>query len=371
MIIETLMAWAQQRADEGVRRALPPQAYTDPDMLALECERVLKRGWIMVGHISQLQTPGDYVTHEIVDHPVLVVRGRDEQLRAFSNVCAHRSAVIAKGCGNRTVFRCPYHAWTYDPTGKLIGAPHMDKAAVADICLKELNLEVWQGLVFVNLDDGAPPLAPDLAALEPRIAPLALAEHRVIHVEDLELACNWKILVENFCESYHVFAVHKDTLEAPTPTASTELREGGAGFNHHIQRNSTPLPDALKAKLNLPEEQANEFHLICIYPALAFGFSPGHGLGLTVLPDGPNRLKARMWLTRPSYEGDSPEAAALAVKRVREFLAEDMGIIESLQRGLAAGTGNRAPLHPWESPGWEFSRHLLNRLGVDADDVPA
>jgi phenylpropionate dioxygenase-like ring-hydroxylating dioxygenase large terminal subunit len=112
-------------------------------------------------------------------------------------------------------------------------------------------------LVFVNLDDEANPLAPDLAALEPQIAPLGLADHSVIHIEDLELACNWKILVENFCESYHVFAVHKDTLEAPTPTASTENREGGAGFNHHIQRNSTPLPPGLEAKLDLPQDKAD------------------------------------------------------------------------------------------------------------------
>lgn len=360
----TLQSWVDQRAADNVRRALPPQAYTDNGILALECEHILKCGWIMVGHISQLQVPGDYLTHEIVDHPVLVVRGRDEHLRAFSNVCPHRSSVIAQGCGNRTVFRCPYHAWTYDMSGKLVGAPHMDKTALAGIRLKDLKVEVWQGLVFVNLDDEANPLAPDLAALEPRIAPLGLADQSVIHIEDLELACNWKILVENFCESYHVFAVHKDTLEAPTPTASTENREGGAGFNHHIQRNSTPLPPGLEAKLDLPQDKADEFHLICIYPALTFGFSPGHGLCLTVLPDGPGRLKVRIWVTRPPFDGDTAEAAETAIKRVREFLAEDMGIIEGIQRGLTAGTGNRAPLHPWEAPGWEFSQYLMRKLDV-------
>jgi len=367
--LNILKAWAEQRAAKNVRRAFPPQAYTDAGILALECEEVLKRGWIMVGHISQLRAPGDYVTHEIVDHPVLVVRGRDEQLRAFSNVCPHRSSVIAEGCGNRTVFRCPYHAWAHDSAGKRVGAPHMDKAALADIRLKGLKVEVWQGLVFVNLDNEASPLGLDLAALEPRIAPLDLADHHVIHTEDLKLACNWKILVENFCESYHVFTVHKDTLETPTSTASTENREGGPGFNHHIQRNSTPLPPGLEAKLDLPEDKANEFHLICIY--LAFGFSPTHGLCLTVLPDGPDKLKARMWVMRPSFDGDTAVSAETAIKRVREFLAEDMGIIEGVQRGLTAGTGNRAPLYRWEAPGWEYSRHILKLLGIEAEDVPA
>ncbi len=371
MILETLKTWADQCVSEGFRRGLPPAAYTDDAMLALELEQVLKRGWITVGHASQLTSAGDYLTFEIVDHPVLVVRGRDDVIRAFSNVCPHRSAIIASGSGNRTVFRCPYHAWTYDPSGKLVGAPHMDKEAVRDIRLKELRLEIWQGLVFVNLDADAEPLAPGLTALEQRMEPLRLPEHRVIMTETLDLVCNWKILIENFCESYHVFSIHKDTLEPLTPTASTELREGGPGFNHHIQRNSTPMPPGLVAKLNLPPDQSDEFHLICIYPALAFGFSPSHGLCLTVLPDGPGRLKAHIMLTRPEFDGDTDEAAATSIDRVRQFLAEDLGVIEGIQRGLAAGTGNRAPVHRWETPSWEFSRYLLDRLGIETEDIPA
>ena len=109
-----------------------------------------------------------------------------------SNVCPHRSAVIAEETGNRTVFRCPYHAWTYDPQGRLVGAPHIDKARLDDISLKELRLETRQGLAFVNLDDSAEALAPNLTALEERLAPLHLAEHRVIMTDTLDVTCNWK-----------------------------------------------------------------------------------------------------------------------------------------------------------------------------------
>ncbi|MDG2481004.1 MAG: Rieske 2Fe-2S domain-containing protein, partial [Alphaproteobacteria bacterium] len=111
-IYDRLAAWSEQARTEAAPTSLPPEAYTDHNLAELERERVMRRGWINVAHISQLAAPGDYVTFEIVDHPVLAVHGVDGVLRAFSNVCPHRSAIIADGCGNRTVFRCPYHAWT-------------------------------------------------------------------------------------------------------------------------------------------------------------------------------------------------------------------------------------------------------------------
>ena len=235
-IAQTLAAWAGECVRNGRRQALPPAAYSDGEMLALERRQIFARAWIAVAHISQLRAVGDYITFEIAGHPVLAVHGADGKLRAFSNVCQHHSAPVAAGSGRRTVFRCPYHAWTYGLDGALLGAPYMDKAALGGIALPPLALETWQGLVFVNLDAAAPPLAPDLTALEPRIAPLVLERQQTVLCEDLEMACNWKLLVENFCESYHVFSVHKATLEKTTPTASIENRADGDAFNHHIQR---------------------------------------------------------------------------------------------------------------------------------------
>lgn len=369
----TLAAWAAQCAGGGGRRALPPAAYTGDEMLELERRRIFARAWIAVAHISQLAAAGDYTTFEIAGHPVLAARGADGRLRAFSNVCQHRSAPVASGSGRRTVFRCPYHAWTYGLDGRLLGAPYMDRAATAGIGLAPLALETWQGLVFVSLDADAPPLAPVLADLEPRIAPLALARQRMVLCEDLEMACNWKLLVENFCESYHVFSVHKATLEENTPTASIENRAGGAAFNHHIMRTGDAASLAAARRLGLDQRRASEDHLICIYPALAFNIQGGSALWLSVMPAGPAGLKARLWQTLlPDADGHiDGEAIREAGRAVRAFLEEDRAVIEGVQKGLAAGTGNRAPLHPWESTNWEFSRYLLRQLGIAPPDVPA
>ncbi len=369
MSIETtLSAWADARRTNGDRVALPPDAYTSEAMAKLERERVFASGWVVVGHVSELKDPGDYLTFDLAGHPVLVARGRDGEIRAFSNVCAHRSAVIASGSGNTTVFSCPYHAWSYDLSGKLMAAPHMDRATLGDIALKGLGLEIWQGLVFVNLDDNAEPLAPALAELEPRIAPLKLDKHEVILREDMTFACNWKVLVENFCESYHVFRVHKETLEDTTPTVTIENLPGGPGFNHHLMRTNAAYAVEPARRRGLGEADVTASHLICIYPALAFAIDGGSALWLSVMPDGPESLRARMWLALYAEGNEAIDAADIAAANdaVHAFMAEDKGVIEGVQRGLAAATGNRAPLHPWEATNWAFACYLLERLGIEA-----
>jgi len=364
---QILQNWAHTRKADGVRTALPPEAYTSKELARLEREQLFERGWIAVAHVSQLSSGGDYVTYDLADHPVLVVCGRDGVLRAFSNVCAHRSAVIAAGSGNRTVFQCPYHAWTYDLTGKLVGAPHMGKEVVAGVGLKQLGLEVWHGLVFVNLDADAAPLAPDLAGVDAVAAPYRIEDHRVVLCEDMEIACNWKLFVENFCESYHVFSVHADTLEVATPTTTTEVFPGGAGYNHHLMLNDSEALRTEAKRLGLPHDPTTPLHILCFYPASAISFDSGAVILVSVMPTGPKSSRARMWHTMlPGEDGtlaqDHIDASCAAL---HTFMAEDKAVVEGMQKGLAAATGNRAPLHPWEATNWEFSQYLMGKLGIE------
>lgn len=368
MAIEAMLkAWADARDKDDRRVALPPEAYTSDAMAALERSAVFAHGWIAVGHVSELAKPGDFLTFDLAGYPVLVVRDRDGVLRAFSNVCAHRSGILASGCGHKTMISCPYHAWSYDLTGKLIAAPHMDRSALGDVRLKEYRLEVWQGLVFVNLDDEAPALAPTLTGLTERLAPLGLNEQQVVMCEDVAIACNWKVLVENFCESYHVFCVHKTSLEKTTPTVTIENMEGGPGFNHHIVETNVAYAIEMARKRGVPDEEAAVSHLVCVYPSLVINLKADSATFLSVMPDGPQALRARLWQTlAPDDDRPIDDARIAAVKdAVHTFMAEDKRVIEGVQRGLAAGTGNRAPLHPWEATNWEFSHHLLRRLGVE------
>jgi phenylpropionate dioxygenase-like ring-hydroxylating dioxygenase large terminal subunit len=157
-------------------RVLPPEAYRSAAFYEFEMAAVYMRSWLCVGRVQQIPNAGDYLALTLADEPILVVRGRDGEVRAMSAVCRHRGHVLKEECsGNTRAFTCPYHRWTYDLAGEFIGAPHMgDTASLADLkrdgTLPQLRVELWYGFIFVNFDPAARPLAPTMTKLEPYMA---------------------------------------------------------------------------------------------------------------------------------------------------------------------------------------------------------
>ena len=151
--------------------------YTSTEVAALERERIFLREWVCVGHVGEIPNPGDYYTTELADEPLLIVRGEDAEVRVLSNVCRHRGMTLRAAGGCESRLSCPYHGWTYDLTGRLVGAPYMDSVEgfrLAEHHLPTFASEVWQGFVFVNLDGNAATLAPRLAGAEdlhPQLSP--------------------------------------------------------------------------------------------------------------------------------------------------------------------------------------------------------
>ena len=358
--IEDLRQWAQEAKNN--LQPLPHSVYTSEELLAGEIATLFYREWICAGHVSELQTSGDFLTFDIVDNPVLVVCDDIGDIRAFSNVCRHRGTVLASGNGNSKLFSCPYHAWTYDLNGRLRTAPYMDKDKVHGITLPEHRVEIWQGLIFVSLNKHATPLAPRLAILDKSISPYNFSSYQVIYREEAEIAANWKLLVENFCESYHIFQVHKNSFEADIPTHTTKVREGGEGFNHHTQTLEN-LTGASKLR-RLPAEVRDLAHLICIYPGLALSVDLEVGIWLSVRPKSPQSLKytAQIGLFREDGDELSQELIDSHIEQFKVFMPEDKNIIERVQRGIRANTGNAGVLHPWEKTNWEFGHYLACQL---------
>ena len=360
--IEDLTQWAQEAKNN--LKPLPHSVYTSAELLEREIATLFYREWICAGHVSEFQTPGDYLTFDIVDKPVLVVCDDSGEIRAFSNVCRHRGTVLASGRGNSKLFSCPYHAWTYDLKGCLRNAPYMDKEKVSGITLSEYPVEIWQGLVFVSINKNAAPLAPRLAGLEKSVSPYNLSGYQVILREEAEIAANWKLLVENFCESYHIFKVHKNSVEADIPTHTTKVQQGGEGFNHHTQT-ITNVASMASASLNrLPAELRELAHLVCIFPGLTFSVDSEVGLWLTVLPTSPQSLKytAQIALFREDDDDLSQELIESHIEQFNEFMPEDKNIIERVQLGVRANAGNAGVLHPWEQTNWEFGHYLARQL---------
>ena len=195
---------------------LPPDCYTSETFYRREVETIFLKVWNFIGREDRVPNAGDYVAFEFVGVPVVVVRDRDGKVRAFANSCRHRGAKVMQGEGNCTVMTCPYHSWTYALDGRLIGAMEMDETAGFErkkFGLVELRLETWAGFLFLNFDRDAAPLADWLGDLPDVLASYNLADMATTRRVEYDLACNWKIYVENAMESYHVPTVHQQTIQ--------------------------------------------------------------------------------------------------------------------------------------------------------------
>jgi phenylpropionate dioxygenase-like ring-hydroxylating dioxygenase large terminal subunit len=189
---------------------IPARLYNDPVYLELEREREFAHTWQLVKRIEPLAQRGDYITAEVGNDAVVVVRD-GESLRGFCNVCLHRAGPVAQGCGRRQTLQCRYHGWTYNLQGGLLHAPEMEGVEnfhPEDMPLRSVAMATWGPRVFVNLDGKAPPLDEVLEDIPPRVAPFQCASMRYVMRKEYELACNWKIYVDNDLEGYHVPVVH-------------------------------------------------------------------------------------------------------------------------------------------------------------------
>ncbi len=171
--------------DREIARAwtLPACLYTDAAVFEEEKKRIFARSWQVVGHHDQAVNAGDYFTTELAGEPLLVVRGADGRLRAFYNVCRHRAGPPAEGCGNRKLFRCGYHGWTYDLNGSLISATEIEGVEgfrAEDFALAPVRVEEWFNFIFVNLDDAAEPLRKSLCELPAQSREVSVCRDEVI-----------------------------------------------------------------------------------------------------------------------------------------------------------------------------------------------
>jgi Rieske 2Fe-2S family protein len=191
---------------------LPGRAYHDPAIHDFERDEWFRGEWVIVGRDEDASEPGTYFLATLDDEPLLIVRGRDNVLRGFFNVCRHRgTAVVEEACGKAVRFQCPYHAWIYDLDGRLVRAKHTDdleEFSLDGFGLATVRLASWQGFVFVNLDGAAPDLEAWLSDLPGHLARFDFGSLRVAHTEVYEVDANWKFIAENYSECYHCPGIH-------------------------------------------------------------------------------------------------------------------------------------------------------------------
>jgi len=198
--------------DPNIARAstIPSRLYVDPVYLELERERIFAHTWQLVGRLDQVRESGMFFTTEIGNDSIVVLRD-GHTLRGFHNVCLHRAGPVAHGCGRRQTLQCKYHGWTYTLAGELLRAPEMEgveRFTPQDMRLRSVAVAVWGPLVFANLDAKAPSLEDILEDIPHRVEPFACQSMQYVMRKQYELACNWKVYVDNYLEGYHIPVVH-------------------------------------------------------------------------------------------------------------------------------------------------------------------
>jgi glycine betaine catabolism A len=244
-------------------KSLPQKYFVSQEVFAEEQKKIFATQWLLVGHQSQVASPGDYIVQDVNRESVIVIRDKDEQVRGFYNVCRHRGTRLKEdACGHASAIQCPYHAWTYGLDGRLVGAPHMDEVPgfdKADYSLHSVNLGLWEGFIFVNLvpkrdgyysegnastERGGYSLEKWFAPLNKKFSHWNMSILRPAKRVEYDVRANWKLMFENYSECYHCPGVHPQLQKvSPYDSAENDLREGPflGGFMKINQGNSLSM----------------------------------------------------------------------------------------------------------------------------------
>ncbi len=338
--------------------------YTASSVFDLEQQYIAANCWVALCREDEVAGPGAYLATQLGDEPVVVVRDSRGRVRVLSNVCRHRGMVLVEGCGQASRLRCPYHAWTYGLNGQLHGAPLMrDQVAAHDCNLPTFSAWCWGGFVFANRNAGARP--PRLAALKKHIANFCMDGFHNFHVSEEEWPCNWKCLIENFMDAYHLSVVHPETLRPLTPTHLSRKSVSGKAFTSYIAHYTNTAPPRQCHAPELTDAQRHQSHLFCVYPYLIASVSADTLAYLMLQPMGTERVKVRFGLS--SFEADLSAAAKRErVTKWHAINAEDHAVLERLQRGLRSKVFKPGPLAPPDLEGSVADFHAWYRRNLAA-----
>lgn len=344
-----------------LHQGLPGVFYSSPDYFDYETATVLRHGWHCLGRADCIPSPGNYFTTKLLNEPLLVVRGDDDEIRVLSNICRHRNMPVAEGSGSRKLFVCSYHAWSYGRDGKLVSAPKMDihKDNLHDCTLPGFSCEIWRGFIYVNLDAKAEPLAPELESLDQLIENYQTESFRLVHSAEEDWACNWKCLVENFMEGYHLSVVHPRTLRAYTPTELCSKGQSGTLFTSYHANYPDGIPARGSGAPGLDEKQRHRSTLFSVFPTQVVSQSASLLVSLSLQPTAVDKVHVRWTM---SVYGDD-----LSDKVIEERIAlwsqvneEDREKLEKLQSVLGSSHANAGPLadEDFEGTIHDFHKYL-------------
>ncbi|WP_224825959.1 aromatic ring-hydroxylating dioxygenase subunit alpha [Cognatishimia sp. MH4019] len=352
-------------------RAMPTEVYTSPTFVAAELEHIFSKEWYCVGRADSLSSPGDYVSCELAGQPIVVLRDGEGALRALNNVCLHRMSTLLHGRGSAKTIVCPYHAWTYNLDGKLRGAPAMtqNEGFCKDhYALPHMRCEEWLGWVFVCLDPDAAPVCDQLVEVAQMISGYDMTNYSEAFYEEHVWDTNWKVLAENFMESYHLPVCHAGTIGSLSKLEDMICPPGRPAFNYHTILKDEALRIAMAHPTKndrLKGEERRMTYLLALYPSLMITLTPGYFWYLSLHPKGPGQVHIRFgggMSNDFANDPDTNENFAQLKSLLDDVNLEDRGCTEKVYRGLCSDAATPGHLSHSERPNYDFAQYLMAKI---------
>ncbi len=375
--------------------ALLPRLYLDESLLDAEQELIFERTWQLAGHVSALPRPGSYLTARAGNQPVLVLRDDENRLVAFRNVCRHRASRLLSGSGQcKGAIRCRYHGWTYRFDGSLIGVPegmtYGERLKKSTLGLFPVRAEELCGLIFVNLDPDAVPLADQVPGLRERLDPYRIASLEPFAQAGATLAgqvrqfvprrrptssgdgqpANWKVVAENYIEGYHIPIAHPGLMRLlDYKRYEAEVHDNYAWFDAPLRsKPSSNRVERLYAQLvepmpGLPEESRRAWRYAFIYPNTTIDLYPDQVNTWQILPDGVGATTDVFANYRPPGSSPRTRVVQWLNQRLNNLvLDEDVELVDNVQQGAATRGYVCGPLSRREAAvGW-FAERIRSDL---------
>jgi len=381
--IEKLM-----NVDKSIESAngLPNQCYTSEEYLEYERDKIFCDKWTVIGVGSSIPSAGDAKPYNLLGIPLMIVRDKDNKIRVFHNVCSHRGfKLLDKASTLKNVIRCPYHSWSYDFKGNLVATPHIgglnihnsDKFEKNQSNLKEVRSKIWMDIIFVNINANEIEFEDYIKPLEQRWSKFINHEDQKLLVYsndygsfDLEVKCNWKFAIENYCESYHLPTIHPELNKVSDINDHYHIqglpnRFAGQGSKKYEQ----PVKGNKKFDTfdNWEKKSLKNSEYIALFPNVMIGLHIDHFYVFWLEPLGTNKTKEHMQMyyvgEKSANDEERKELRKENARFWKDVMQEDISAIEGMQEGRGSPAYNGGNFSPvMDTPTHQFHKWIANNL---------
>ena len=365
---------------------LPNECYISSEYLKYEKEKIFKDKWTVIGVGSSVPNSGDAKPYNLLGIPLIIIRDKKKKINVFHNVCSHRGfKLLEESCSLKNTLRCPYHSWSYSFEGKLVSTPHIgglnvhesEKFDKSKSNLKMVRSKVWMDMIFVNINNNEIEFNEYIKPLEDRWSKFISKEDQnlLVHSKDygyfnLEVKSNWKLAIENYCESYHLPTIHPELNKVSNISDHYHIqglpnRFAGQGSDKYIQ--SVKGNRAFNIFPNWPKDLTKKAEYIALFPNVMVGLHVDHFYTFWLEPISNNETKEHLEMY---YIGEE-SANSKELKRMRKenskfwkaVMSEDVKAIEGMQKGRDSPVYNGGNFSPvMDNPTHQFHKWVANNL---------